>query len=84
MLIHMRTSVDISDALHAEAMRVARANHISLRDLMEEGLRSVLERRQKMQQPYELVDFSFGGSGTLPGVDITNWDQVRDVLYEGR
>jgi hypothetical protein len=84
MLLHMRTTVDLPDALHSKAIRVAKASHSSLRDLIEEGLRSVLRLREQAPAAQKLEDCSFGGSGTLPGIDITNWDQIRDVINEGR
>jgi len=44
MVTHMKTTVEISDALLNEARQVATQEHTTLRALFEEGLRAAIER----------------------------------------
>ena len=65
----MKTTIELPDALAAEAREVARAQGASLRELVVAGLRSEVERRTT---PKPRVDFSFvtvSGHGLQPGVD---------------
>jgi hypothetical protein len=54
-----------------------------LRALIEEGLRRVLERRQKHGR-FRLRRASFRGNGLQPGVREGRWEPIRDRIYEGR
>jgi hypothetical protein len=79
----MKTTVDIADPLLAEAKRVAAARGITLRELVEEGLRAVLTTPNPAQ-PFKLRDASFRGNGVQPGVSEGDWETTRDLIYEGR
>ena len=83
MFPHMKTTIEISDAVLEEAKRVAAKEGVSLRDLVEEGLRRALSERDQ-QRPFELRDASVGGRGLQPGITPGSWDQLRDLIYEGR
>ncbi len=39
-------------------------------------------RRRKGR--FRLRDGSFKGKGLQPGVDLSNWEQIRSLIYEGR
>jgi Arc/MetJ family transcription regulator len=56
----MRTSVEISDALLAKARKVMAARRVTLRSLVEEGLRRVLAERTEADH-FELRDARFRG-----------------------
>ena len=80
----MKTTVDIDDHLLTRAKDAARKRKTTLRRLIEEGLRHELSQRPK-QKRFRLRDASFkGGGGLQPGVDLSNWDQILEILYEGR
>ena len=83
MLRHMRTSLDLPDALFAKAKRLAQARGTTLRELAIEGLEAVLERHRR-RAPFRLQDASFGEGGLTDGLDETDWDRIRDLAYEGR
>ena len=84
MLRHMRTSIDVPDALLNKARKVARERGGTLRELVIEGLRAVLERQARAPR-FRLRDASFFGKGGLvEGLDETDWERIRDLSYEGR
>ncbi|MCM3877184.1 MAG: hypothetical protein NEA02_12290, partial [Thermoanaerobaculia bacterium] len=80
---HMKTTVEISDPLMREARAAAVREGRTLRSLLEEGLREVLAGRRRKGR-FRLRDGSFKGKGVQPGVDLSNWDQIRSLIYEGR
>ena len=82
MLRHTRSSFDVPDNLLAKARRVARRRGLSMRDLVEEGLRRVLEEEET--PPFELRDCSFGGEGSSPEFAERGWEAIRAAIYEGR
>jgi hypothetical protein len=74
----MKTTVEITDSLLTEARRLAAARSTTLRQIIEEGLRKVIET--KPEQPFRLRDGSFGSGGMRK----MTWDEIRDELYQGR
>jgi hypothetical protein len=80
----MRTSVDIPDPLLHKARLVARRRKTTLRSILLEGLRRVLEKEGQKKPPYELPDESFGQGGPVEGLAPTDWERIRAIAYEGR
>jgi hypothetical protein len=76
----MKTTVEIADSLFAEAKSLAEAAGVPLRQLIEEGLRNVVECRQTKRQ-FTLRDGSFRGKGLRTDL---SWPEVRRAIYEGR
>lgn len=76
----MKTTVVLPDSLVAEARRTAAAERTTLRALIEEGLREVLERR-RARPPYRLPDASVGGHGLSAQFRGASWDAIRDAAY---
>jgi hypothetical protein len=83
MLYHMRTTIDLPDALFAKAKRAARARNTTLRTLVIEGLRLVTARDAAAPR-FRLADASFGDGGLVDGLAETDWERIRDLAYEGR
>ena len=83
MVNHMKTTVEISDALLHEAKRIAAREKTTVRALIEEGLRKALETRRKTQG-FRLRDMSYGEGGLRPDMREGSWERLRDVIYEGR
>ena len=76
----MKTTVEIADSLLAEAKSVADSAGVPLRNLIEEGLRTVIERRQTTSR-FHLRDGSFAGAGQRQKL---SWPEVRQAIYQDR
>ena len=77
----MKTTVEISDSLFAEARSLAESEGTTLRNLVEDGLRAVIQQKKQRKSKFRLRDGSVGGKGLRPGLD---WAGVREMTYEGR
>lgn len=80
---HMKTTVEISDALLSAAKKLAREEKTTVRALIEEGLRGALGKRPQ-QRPFRLRRASFKGKGLHPDVRDGSWERIRDRIYKGR
>ncbi len=83
MLTHVRTTLDLPDPLFDKAKRLARERGVPFRALVEEGLRLLL-REKPGRRRFRLRDASFRGDGLVSGHSETDWEQIRDIAYEGR
>jgi hypothetical protein len=79
----MKTTVSISDPLLSAAKKLAAEERTTLRALIEEGLRRVIERRQR-QGSFKLRRASFRGNGLQPGIAEGQWERIRARIYEGQ
>lgn len=79
----MKTTIEISDALLARAKRHARKAGKSLRALVEDGLRRVLEERPPPAR-YQMPDRSVGNAGDPNPLETLSWQDLRDEIYGGR
>jgi len=77
----VKTTVEIADPLFNQAKALAAKEGLSFRDLVEEGLRSVVETRKRAAvEPFRLRDGSFrGGHGLQAGV---RWEDLAALAYE--
>jgi predicted DNA-binding ribbon-helix-helix protein len=80
---HMKTTVEISDALLDQARKVADRRGVTLRTLIEEGLR-VAVKAGAARSAFRLRDASFAGHGLDPAFEHATWDELRDAAYKGR
>jgi hypothetical protein len=83
MVIHMKTTVEISESLLEKARAVAQKEKTTLRRLIEEGLRKVLKERGR-REGFKLRKASFKGNGLLPHADEESWERIRSLIYEER
>lgn len=67
MLKHIRTTIDIPDALLARARRRAHAEGRTLRSVVTEALSNALDARHLPRDGLELP--TYGGSGLAPDVE---------------
>lgn len=79
----MKTTVEIPDSLLAETKRLAAQQGTTVRGLIEQALRRLIQERAN-RATFHLRPASFGGSGLQSGVREGSWEQVRELIYEGR
>jgi hypothetical protein len=79
----MKTTVEISDSLLREARKLAAREGVTLRTLVERGLRRVVAETQH-GTPFKLRRASFKGKGLQVDFSEASWDRLRDLSYEGR
>jgi hypothetical protein len=81
-LVSVKTTVEIPDRLFREAKKLAAERGLPMRELIEEGLRRVVETSAPgSRRKFHLRDGSFGEGGPL--IDL-NWETLRGVVYEER
>ena len=83
MASHMKTTINISDSLLQAAKDFSARENVTLRELVEEGLREVLEKRARSGD-FRLRSASFQGRGLQSGISEGSWERIRDMIYEGR
>jgi hypothetical protein len=81
---HMKTTIDIADGLLADAKRLAERRRVTVRSLVEQGLRQVLEDQRCAAPAFKLRDASVKGRGLQPELKGKSWAEIRDMAYEGR
>jgi CRISPR/Cas system-associated protein Csm6 len=79
----MKTTVEISDSLLEEARKLAAKDGTTVRAFVEQGLRRIVAER-KSRGVFKLRKATFVGNGLQPGAAGATWEQIRDVIYEGR
>lgn len=79
----MKTTVELSDGLLAEAKKLAAQRGTTLREVLEEGLRRELERAEQGAAAFRLRDGSFSGNGMNPEFARQGWQGMRDAIYAG-
>ena len=83
MVLCMKTTVEVPDALLDEAKRLAARQRTTVRALIEQGLRHVLSERTT-ERTHRLRKASFRGRGLQPGIQEGSWERIRELAYEGR
>jgi hypothetical protein len=79
----MKTTVDIADPLLAQTKRFAARHGTTMKALMEQGLRLVLAEKAG-EADFEFVPVTDGMPHVEKGYESMTWEQVRDIIYEGR
>jgi hypothetical protein len=80
----MKTTVDIPDPLFEDLRRRAARDKTTMRALINMALRQFLDSKRRAGKPFKLKDGSFRGQGFAPGIEPGDWEQIRDLIYEGR
>ena len=79
---HMKTTIDIADPLFKQVQRLASNEGKTFRNLVEEGLQSVIKKRQdKSLKPFKLRDGSFKGQGMSQEFEQAPWSAIRDLIH---
>jgi len=79
----MKTTIELPDALFARAKRHAGKTGKTLRALVEEGLRRVLETEPSPGQ-FRLPDKSVGVAGDANPLESLSWSELRAEIYGAR
>jgi hypothetical protein len=79
----MKTTIEIADPLLREARKLAEREGVTLRALVERGLRRVVTET-KPGAPFKLRRVSFKGEGLQADARGASWGRLRDLAYEGR
>lgn len=80
----MKTTVDIPENLFGELRERAAREKTTLKALIHAALRSFLASGRKGRSGFKLKDGSVAGRGAASGVAEGNWQQIRELAYEGR
>ena len=80
----MKTTVELSDDLVMEAKRFAARHGITLRAVIENGVRSTLRADKGARAPFTLRDASVDGSGLQSEFRDETWSKLREAAYGGR
>lgn len=81
---HMKTTIDVSDALFNSAKEFAQKSQTTMRALVEEGLRRVLADSQAQAKPaFKLKDARVHGKEILMP-DPRHWQQLEEEHVAAR
>jgi hypothetical protein len=78
----MKTTIDISDSLLQEAKKLAAQKQITMRSIIEQGLREMMVR-YRTDQNFKLRKASFRGRGLQGEFRGEGWEKLRSAAYEG-
>jgi hypothetical protein len=76
----VKTTVEISDALLRDAKKYAVRQGITLRAVIERGLRMAIEGEPKSRGRFRLRTITTKGEGLVIDGD---WSKIRSMIYEG-
>lgn len=79
----MKTTIEISDDLARTAKAHVARENITLRALIERGLRLALGADREARH-FILRDASVGGKGLKAPYSDADWARIRESIYEGR
>ena len=79
----VKTTIEIADDLADKARQLAAARGITLRAVIEEGLRLTL-RAEEARPEFRLKDASVSGQGLQAEFRDAKWADLRDAAYQGR
>ena len=78
----MKITVEVSDPLLRKVRKLAARERVTLRSLVERGLRQIVTEA-KQENPFKLRNLSFKGNGLRPELRDAGWSKIRDMIYEG-
>ena len=84
MVSHMKTTIDIADAILDRAKHLAEQRGTTLKAVVEAALRDALASEDAQRRPFRLRKASVGGNGLRPGLSWQDWPALRALAYEGR
>lgn len=82
MVNHMKTTVNLPDALLDEARDTARRRGTTVTSLIESGLRVAISEQEGQPSPFTLHDASVDGTGLSTEFQDAGWELLRAVSYD--
>jgi len=79
----MRTTVNIPDALLERAKARCAEEHVTLGEILSDGLRATLFRGPRAKSGRKAVIPTFRGRGLQPGVDLDSHAALRELMESG-
>ena len=79
----MKTTIELPDPLLAQARRFARREGLTLKAVLELGLRRVIGEKAALPA-FRLRAASFKGKGLSPEFRDAGWEAIREAAYSGR
>jgi len=76
----MKTTFDVPDPLLREARRIAARERTTLRALVEQGVRYIVDAK-KRRNLFRLRPVTFCGRGLRPELREAGWESVRELAY---
>jgi hypothetical protein len=76
----VRTTVNIDDALLAEAKLIAARSHRTIGSVLEDALRKLIDESDVASGVVQLPSFRPRRPGTQPGVDLADREQLAELL----
>jgi Arc/MetJ family transcription regulator len=80
--ISMKTTIELSDSLLEETKKIARNQGKTIREIMENALRSYLKQSRNSSRRFTLRTHTFKGNGTQGGIQEGNWETIRALIYD--
>ena len=84
VLTYMKTTIEIADDLFERAQRAAREKKTTFRSLAEQGLRLVLEEKQRRSAKWKWKPVTCKGKGLTDEFKNASWEKICDEIYRGR
>ena len=82
MVTHMKTTIDLADALFLEVRDLSERRKTTFRAVVEAALHRFLAQEREPRARFELREAAVSGSGLQPGLSEGNWGQLRALIYE--
>lgn len=82
MVTHMKTTIDLADALFLEVKDLSERRKTTFRAIVEAALRRFLAQEREARSAFRLRDAAVHGQGLQPGLSEGNWGQLRALIYE--
>ncbi len=80
----MKTTVEIHDGLLERARQRAKDTGQPLRAIIEDGLRQLLAKPPPKKNEYKMKDCRYGDPNGPNPLEKYSWEELRDIIYEGR
>ena len=81
---NLKTTLELADDLAHKAKKFAAQHGMTLRAVIEEGIRLILRDGRTKSTGFELRDATVDGDGISPEFADKAWSDIRDAAYKGR